>query len=225
MRLRFAIVLATGAVFGGTAISAEVRYEPNESVALQLRLPPKSNAQSVEVLEVRSPRSHVAIGRVAVRAPASVPDEELLTLARAKAAEAGADFLLVTRTDEGLRGRRGPLGAASGGALSRRGGSISSVRTLYATAGVYTKATLGLDYMSLDVTWGRLIVKGFREASKAGAAGVEIGDQLLAWNGLPYNSSLFVASVLDATPGEVVTLELKRGESTLTVEVPLIANE
>ena len=185
---------------GGAAMAADVRYEP---IGRQtVKLAPKPGPQAVEVLEKRTPRAQVTIGRISVTPKAGTTKEDLVAAARAKVAEVGADFLLIHGMSE--PGKK---------------------RVLQASAGVYPKATLGVVFQPFEVNQSRAIVQGFRRGSKAAVAGVKVGDQIVAIQNISYQDERMLDLLLRGTPGQVVKVEVRRDETTLLLDVPLVAND
>jgi hypothetical protein len=194
----------------------ETRYTPNSRFTQ--RLPANPDPASVEILESPSPRAQVTIGKLAIRGDSRSPREELVQIARLKAAEMGADFIRVAGADESTVRMGGPAGAVRFG---------RTVPVLWVDLGVFAKATLGVEYMDFGVTWGRHVVKGFRPTSKAASAGVEIGDEIVEIDGIRTfgGEDRYSRWIISSVPDQVASLLLKRGDSTLTVQVPLVAND
>lgn len=206
----------------------EARFIPDSRFSESF--PAKRDGSEVLIAAVQPSRSWVTIGRLTVRGDASSRRDELLAVARTKAAEAGADFIVIRDNDsETTRRQSGPAGAASGmGSLQRRGSGqiLTVVPTLHATAAVFTRATLGIEYMDMGQTWGRPFVKAFRPNSPSEAAGMLPGDEILEADGIrPVGDDRFVRWLVTAQPGQTATLLVRRGESRLTLKVVLEAND
>jgi len=194
--MRWFVLMGLAAI--SSAIAGEARYEP--SARQSVKLAPKPGPNAVEVLEQRSSRTLVVIGHVSVKGEPTASKEDLVIAARAKAAEVGADFMVP-------RGARDSDGA------------------FIAIVGVYPKATLGLVFQPAEAEKGGRTVIGFRRGSKAASAGVQVGDRVLALDGMPYSHGRLLDFTLRAKPGQIVKVALKRGESNLAVDVPLVAND
>lgn len=222
LSLAFAAAISCSAALA----EPELRYLSNEN--LNRTLPPKQDSSQVEILDSPSPRAQVRIGKVQVRGDPGSPRDELVRLARAKAAQMGADFVRVTVERDSTTRSRGPPGGAGFGGAQRRGSAaiLNSAPFLQADVGVFAKATFGFEYMDSPLIFRRSVIKGFRPASKASSAGVEIGDEILEIDGIsPADEEAYVGWILGSEPGQVATLRLKRGDSTLVVKVPLVSND
>jgi hypothetical protein len=220
------LVFSSAISCGAALAEPQLRYLSNENV--KQTLPPKEDPSKVDVLDSPSPRAQVRIGKVQVRGDPGSSRDELVRLARAKAAEVGADFVRVIGEADVTTRSTGPPGSAAFSGLQRRhsGVMLNNAPLLQADVGVFAKATLGVEYMSSALIWRRHAVKGFRPASKASAAGVEIGDEIIEVDGInPLDEEKYVHWILASAPGQVATLRLKRGESMVTVQVPLVSND
>ena len=218
----FAAVISCGAALA----EPQLRYLSNEN--LKRTLPPKEDPSKVDLLDSPSPRAQVRIGKVQVRGDPGSSRDELVRLARAKAAEVGADFMRVTGEADVTTRSTGPPGSAAFSGLQRRhsGAMLNNAPLLQADVGVFAKATFGFEYMDSPLIFRRSVIKGFRPASKASSAGVEIGDEILEIDGIsPADEEAYVGWILGSEPGQVATLRLKRGDSTLVVKVPLVSND
>jgi membrane-associated protease RseP (regulator of RpoE activity) len=203
----------------------ESHYEPNPSVTAQF--PPRSDAAAIPVIEGPAgpaARAHVTVGRLALRGPASTTREEFLSVAREKAAAMGVDFVAIVQTADNTRRTPGPRGNIGGLGYRRGDVSMGDAKVLYANLGVYAKGTLGIEYMDFGQSWGRHIVKGFRQDSRAPVAGLQPGDEILEVDGIPPRDSRYADWVLRNQPGQMAKLLVKRGESTFAVDVPLVPN-
>ena len=221
-------MLCAIAISCGVAQAApEIRYTANANFTEKLA--PKDDPSLIEVRETASPRAQVTIGRLAIRGDPGSSHDQLVSLAKRKAAELGADFVRII--DEGDTTTRtfGPSGAVGFGGLQPRGSSrtLMTARYLSAVVGVFAKATLGLEYVDFHVTWGRPVVKGFRPHSQASAAGVKVGDEIVEIDGIRAigDEPRFYRWLLNMEPEHVARVVLKRGDSNLIAEVPLMAND
>jgi S1-C subfamily serine protease len=208
---------------GAAAAEPTTRYVPR----LELNLPAKADAASIQVLESPTKRNSIILGRLTILGESQTSREELLAAARKRAARLGADFVGIVKSDEGARFRteRPSAGIEQGRRLIAPRATISNAPVLYAVIGVFAKAAIGLVYEDMGPNWGRAIVKAFHPASKAAAAGVQVGDEVVQVDGIPHGDPKRMAQLIEAKPGQVVTLRLKRQETILTVEVTLIPND
>jgi hypothetical protein len=222
-----AIICAAAFSCAAARAEPEMRYLANPQFTE--KLPPKADASLVEVLDSRSPRAQVLIGKLAVKGGPGISQDDLVRFARSKAADLGADFVYRTGDADVTTRTSGPSGSAGFGSVQNRGARtiVSSAPVLGFSLGVFAKATLGIEYMDFHVTWGRPVVKGFRSASKASSAGVEIGDEIVELDGIPAfgDDERRIKWIIAAVPDQVASVRLKRGDSTLVVNVPLVAND
>ena len=221
------MVCAIAFSFGSAQAAPETRYLPNSKFTE--KLPPKEDPSRVEVLDSPSLRAQVTIGRLAIKGDAGSSRDELVRFARGKAAEMGADFIRIGGERDITTRTGGPAGSAGFGGVQSRGSRqiVSSAPVLWVALGVFAKATLGIEYMDFHVTWGRPVVKGFRPASKASSAGVEIGDEIIEVDGIAAlgDDERYIRWIIGSVPDQVASVRLKRGDATLVVQVPLVAND
>jgi hypothetical protein len=202
----------------GALASLETHYEPDSRVTA--KLPPRADATAVEVRDGPPQRSSVILGRWSARGTTATTREEFLAAARLKAAELGADFVAVANVVDNTRRVPGPRGSGS----PRSGGNVSDARVLHAVFGVYAKGALGIEFADAGPAWGRRIVKAFRQDSKAPAAGMEVGDEILEVDGIPMSDGRYPDWVIANQPGQVARVRIRRGDATLEVGVPLVPN-
>jgi PDZ domain len=198
------------------------QYQPRIDAALA----PKTESGLIASLDARPERNFVVLGRFAAMGSGD-SGEQLLMAAKEKAAQLGADFIWVVKTDEATRSRfeRPTAGLELGRKRPAPRIGTSSSSALYAVIGVYTRAAIGLIYEDRTANPGHLIIRDFRAGSNAPAAGVRAGDELVEIDGFGVNDGKFESAALTMRPGQAVKLLLKRGEETLAVEVALIPND
>ena len=214
--LAFAAAISCGAALA----EPEVRY------LLKQRLPPKDDSSQVEILQSPSRRAQVRIGKLRIIGDPGNSRDVLVHAARTKAAEMGADFVRVTSEGETTRRSGPPSGVGYRGVHPRGTSNLNLAPVLEADMGVFPKATLGVEYMASPLIRRQQVIKGFRRSSKAGAAGVEIGDEIIEIDGISTaDEQEYVRWILASEPGQFATLRLKRGDSTLVVKVPLVSND
>jgi len=211
-----ACILASSTAIGG----AQVRFVASDD----FNLPPKADAASVAVVQERPARAYVILGTWQGVGDSYMRESDLLGLARQKAAELGADFVLITKADTQTGRRFGPSGPS--GFDLRGGGSVGSAPVMSAAFGVFAKAWLGVAFMDPGPRSTRRCVKGFNPASKAEAAGLRVGDEVLEIDGRWASDRRDMQKfLLENAPGQVVKLLVRRGDERLTFEVPLIPND
>lgn len=223
-RILRALAVAALLIPGAAQSEPRISYVPRHD----LGLPPKADVKSVEVSSEKPARVFVALGQWVGQGDPNTSHDVLIELAAKKAAELGADFVWLAKIEEKER-RQG----SSGGGISFRGIGVASggggdtrdIPRLSAVFGVYTKAASGITFDEEQATKRRLVVSGFRSASKAQEAGIRVGDEVLEFEGMRVNDLRRERAQAGWVPGQVVKCFIKRGDATLTVELPLIAND
>jgi S1-C subfamily serine protease len=217
------------AAFAGAGASAapELRYSPNPNFTEKLA--PKEDPALVAILESLPPRAQVAIGKLTIRGDAGSSRDELVRLARNKAAEMGADFVRITVDEDVTRRTRAPAGGVGFGGIQLRASpqTLSTVHVLRAELGAFARATLGIEYVDFGATSGRAVVKGFRATSYAPMAGVQVGDEIIEVDGIRVygDEERYTRWMIWSVPEHVALVRLKRGDSMLVVEIALVAND
>ncbi len=111
----------------------------------------------------------------------------------------------------------------------RFGGSIlsqgtnSSQSNGNATQSVASRPTLGIKVMATSEGSKGLEVAAIRPGSRAGEAGLKVGDLIVAVDGTPTPNVQVVGNILQRKrPGDSVTATVRRGERDATVRLPLM---
>jgi hypothetical protein len=206
--MKRSLLLAAACLFPLTVLAAdlEFRYVPIVDVGKQS---PRRDATALTVLNAAPARDYVAFGRLEImKGSANASDEQLLSFAKAKAAEMGAEWILVpARSGVSASGlQKGPSGRTASAAL-------------VATIGAYPAAGLGVEYLPPMMTGGKRIV------SKA-KGGLESGDEIIAVNGVnPDDRNKNAALLLSLRRGDTADVTVRRAEKVMNLKIPLVAND
>ena len=173
---------------------------------------------AVSVLNAMPEKTHVTFGRLEFLKGTS-SNEDMIALAKARASEMGAEWIVVTD----------PKARLSAGAIPQKsltGKTAGAAPVLVVTLGAYAVAGLGVEYMSPMLTGGRRVVGRILPGSKAGAAGLESGDEILTVNGMNIDDRHKNAQVLlGFRPGQTAEVAVKRAEKILNLRIPLVASD
>ncbi len=205
----------------------DYRFTPDSSG--ELKLAPKE-ASAVEVLDAFSKRAQVRLGQLAIKGDATSSREELIAFAKVKAAELGADFVVISpASGEMTQHSHVPAGGAGGFGMQRHRSThvLSTSQMLWTHIGVFAKATLGLEYLDPILTAARPVVKNFRASSKAPDAGMLLGDEIVAVDGISVVDDIagYRKWILGIEAGQIAHVSLKREGAALQIDVPLVANQ
>jgi len=219
-------------LFGLAEAHAEVKtsFTPRMS----LSAPPKGAPGDVEVFEAASPpdRPHIVLGALTVASDGTQSSDELDTVARSKAAEMGADFVMFIGSTNDTKIKTNPsysfaipllrlpmMLGGTGGMETK----VEKIPTRVFVVGLYTKATLGILWdQELAKKQSKYVVEDFRSYSRAQQAGVRIGDNVLEINGLRMTDPRLVKLFAVTQPETVMTLLVKRGDERINLEVPAV---
>jgi len=141
------LLLALACLLPLPAIAAELelRYVPIVDVGKQS---PRRDAAALTVLNAAPARDCVAFGRLEImKGNTNASSERLLSFATAKAAEMGAEWILVP----------GKSGVPASG-LQKNISGRTAAPALVATIGAYPTAGLGVEYLPPMMTGGKRIV-------------------------------------------------------------------
>ena len=234
-----AVVLAACLLFCAGCASSQPNYFPS----IGLKMPPKKSADQVEVRSVPPTRACFALGELYVGSTHSWG--KIISKTTAQAAQIGADFVwLADRSVQSediyipgfssFSASGSAYGYGYGNWFTARANSQASgysvgpsVRrvergTIRAVAGVYYPARLG-------VTWDpaqspKCVVKAFTFGSNAETGGLQVGDEILALEGIEVGSDNLPRHLLQVQPGQKMKLAIMRSGQRLDVDVETIPN-
>jgi len=235
----FIILLSTVLLVG--CASVNTAFYPRTT----LKLPPKQDANQVEVLTTTPTRAGTILGEIALGGNAHCNYQTLIDAAQKKAATIGADFVVVFKTTTEYRPFVAPGFAWYGGSGSGYGygygnswqassqysesgyavGSRSGVLalpTMNVMAGVYFPARLGIEW-DKTVT-NKLVVARFSLGSKAEEAGLTKGDEVIGIDGIDMRDSRVPAHLMQVSPGQKVTVTIERNGERKDIAVEATPN-
>lgn len=216
---------------------------PNYFPSIGLKMPPKKSADEVEVRSAPPTRSCFALGELYVGSTHSWG--KIIKKATEQGAQIGADFVwLADRSVQtetvyipgysSFQSSGSAYGYGYGNWFTAEahtqasgvsvGPSMRTVHrgTIQAIVGLYYPARIG-------VTWDteqrpKCVVKGFNFGSNADKGGLQVGDEILAMDGIEVNSDSLPRHLLKIQPGQKMTLAVLRNGQRLDVEVETIPN-
>jgi len=216
---------------------------PNYFPSIGLKMPPKKSADAVEVRSMAPTRACFALGELYVGSTHSWG--KIISKTTEQAAQIGADFVWLA--DRSVQAEYVYIPGFSSSSTSASaygygygdwfttqahsqasgysvGPSVRKVErgTIKAVAGVYYPARLG-------VTWDpeqtqKCIVKAFTFGSNAETGGLQVGDEILAMDGVEVGSDNLPRHLLQVQPGQKMNLAFVRSGQRLDVDVETIPN-
>lgn len=192
--------------------------------SIEITRPAKASISAVDVyLKDQNPtRQHVILGNYTQESDGVQTQENLLDIARARAAEIGADFVKVKAVSVRTKTKKEVSGVAFIGIHATAETETKSIPKMVISFGAYTKSTLGITWDSEAAKSKKMVVSGFRSFSFAEKAGVRVGDELLEVNGMLPADKRLQTFFIDSEPGTVVKLFIKRDGKSLSVDVPTV---
>ena len=229
---RFAVLTPLIAFCAGCS-SVRSNYWPQTSLVF----PPKRSANEVEVLITPPSRAVFDIGHIGLGGNMRASYDDLIKEARKKAAEKGADVILIVKATSEKQNISLPgyssfsgYGSGSGGmySYSANGYSVGpsemtvDLPGMLIFAGVYCPARLG-------IYWEReklptLIVKDFDLHSYAPEAGMKIGDVVIGVDGIDSHDRSLQEHIFEIQPSQVVHLVILRNGERLSIDVEAMPN-
>lgn len=209
---------------------AKVSYIQN----FDLVRPAKEAADSVEFFPTGAPpgRPGIVLGALSVASDGAQAADDLVALAKSRAASMGADYIQLIKATEDTKFRVEPSYSFAlpllriPMLLGGRGGhetKVEKVPTMVFAIGVYQPTTLGIHWETTAGQKGRYVVEEFRSYSRAPDAGIQVGDIVLEMNGMQMSDSRNWRIFFENPAGTKVTLYLRRGQDRLSVEVETVA--
>ena len=216
---------------------------PNYFPSIGLKMPPKKSADQVEVRSMPPTRACFAIGELYVGSTHSWG--KIISKTTVQAAQIGADFVWLAdrsvQTEDiyipgfsSFSASGSAYGYGYGNWFTAQahsqasgysvGPSVRRVQrgTLLAIVGLYYPAKIG-------VTWDterapKCVVKEFTFGSNAETGGLQVGDEILAMDGIEVRSDNLPRHLLQVQPGQKVKLAIMRSGQRLDVDVETIPN-
>jgi S1-C subfamily serine protease len=190
--------------------------------SLDLKRVGKPSVEQVEVfLSDQNPsRPHVVVGNYTVESDGDQNSERLMEIARKKAATLGADFIKIKQASARTKITKSVGGVAFIGIGLKSETDAKSIPKIVFTIGAYNKSSLGLIFDPEALKGNRFVVSGFRSYSLAEKNGTQTGDEILELNGMLMADKRLQPIMLDAEPGSVMKLYVKRSGNSLTLDVP-----
>lgn len=202
---------------------AEVSESYLQSV--DLKRAEKTSVEQVDVFlsDQKPSRPHVVLGSYTVESDGDQSSERLLEIARLKAASLGADFIKITQTSARNKITKRVGGVAFIGIAAKSETETKSIPKIVFSFGAYNKSSLGLVFDPEALKGSKFVVSGFRSYSLAEKSGLQIGDEVLELNGMLMTDKRLQPIMVDAEPGSVVKLFIKRSGKSLTLDIPTAA--
>lgn len=219
----FAIAIAHA---GNVLAAPKVSYFPRVDIKSS---PPKDNPEKVEIIlgDEKSYRPATFFGEIRIVGDVDDDPQMIFNLARAKAAEMGADIMKIIKMDERTSKVVSPsFGIALPYVATAMGPNISEVQRpiLQAAIGVLNKSTIAIRWDEALTKQKRFVIEGFRSKSKAQQAGLKVGDEALEINQMDIRDPRAHRAFLEIEVGQMVDLFIKRNGETQVVKVETVEN-
>jgi hypothetical protein len=206
---------------------AQVSYVPN----LELSLPPKKDIRLIDVYQIgeKNTRPSALMGHVVVEGDGKQTIEQLVSSAREKAAELGADFISIQKVSTRSKIHTDPSFAFAvpflhgAMAVSHAGNTErQEIPAMLVIVGAYSKSTVGVKWDIDAVKQGKYIIREMDSYSPGIAAGLSIGDEVLEIDGMNPADKRVRQLHFAAMPGTKVRYHIKRGDQRLDVEMETV---
>jgi hypothetical protein len=207
--------------------TASLAYLP--IVELSITAKPDPAALDIYQQGERITRGATLLGTIVTESDGVTTKEQLLVVARDKAAQLGADFVVVlqitTRSEIhtnpsyalALPFLHGIAGVVGGGSSSK------TIPAMVVGAGVYNKAGLGIMWDLEARKHNHFIIEDISSYSHAEAGGLKRGDEVLEVNGLRMEDRRTQLLLYQTEPGVVLPMHVKRGAEWLDLNVETVA--
>jgi hypothetical protein len=207
---------------------AEVSYVPT----LELSLPAKKDIRTIDVYQIgeKNTRPAAIMGHVVVEGDGKQTIEQLVSSARGKAAELGADFISILKVSTRSKLHTDPSFAFAvpflhGAMAVSHSGSTErqEIPAMLVLVGAYNKSTVGVKWDMDAVKQGKYIVREMDSYSPGLVAGLSIGDEVLEIDGMNPADKRVRQLHFAAVPGTKVTYHIRRGDQRLDVVMETVA--
>ena len=213
-----------GCVVASFLLVGQVHADVSESYlqSLDLKRPSKQSPEAVDIfLEDQNPsRPHVVMGNYTVESDGSQSQEKLMEIARIKAAEHGADFIKIKQVSARNKVTKRVGGVAFIGFAASAEIEAKSIPKIVFSFGAYNKSSLGIVWDDDATKGGRFVVSGFRSYSLAEKNGLQPGDEIIEVNGMLMTDKRLQPLMVDAEPGTIVKVFVKRDGKSMSLDIP-----
>jgi hypothetical protein len=156
--------------------------------------------------------------------------EQLVSSARQKAAELGADFISIQKVSTRSKIHTDPSFAFAvpflhgAMAVSHAGNTErQEIPAMLVIVGAYSKSTVGVKWDMDAVKQGKYIIREMDSYSPGLVAGLSIGDEVLEIDGMNPADKRVRQHHFAAMPGTKVTYHIRRGDQRLDVVMETVA--
>jgi hypothetical protein len=195
---------------------------------LELKLPAKPDAHAIDLYQAneRLTRPSVLLGQLVVGSDGKQSVEQLVAAAREKAAELGADFVILVKESTRTKIHSDPTFASAipflGGAFSvAHAGNVEvqNIPTILVAIGAYNRSVIGVDWERDGLKQGRYVVSDFKSYSRAQESGLKLGDEVTEINEMNPADKRLKQIMFESPAGTIFKYHIKRGTDRLDVDL------
>jgi len=198
---------------------------------LNLGLSARADANRIDVYAKgeKLSRPSALLGSLAVASDGKQTTQNLVEAAKKRAADLGADFVLIVNETTRTKVHSDPTFASAipilGGAVSvAHAGDVDvqQIPAMVFAVGAYNKSVLGVQWDREALKQQRFVVADFSSYSPMPGAGFRTGDEITEISGMSPGDKRVRKLLAVSPPGTALKMYVKRGAEHLSIEVATV---